>query len=75
MSFYDAGTVDADGNPINFHYQLVQFTKNLTGEAYQEIDNNGSVVRFTDMQGNTIVVDVVEYYVADSNPPRPIWGT
>ena len=102
MTFWDAGTLDVNGNAINYHYQLVQFTippqiasvenvtemgKSLIGnpnpilietpvQAYQEIDANGNIIRFTDMSGNTLTsLPTTEYYICDTNPPRPIWGT
>ena len=59
----------------NYHYQIVTFTKGYDGQAYQEVDVNSNVVRFTDMDGNTIPIGVVEYSISDPNPPQPSWGT
>lgn len=74
MTFYDAGTVDEKNNPINYHYQIITFTKGMNGIAYQEVDSNGQVIRFTDIDGNSFSVGIVEYFVSDSNPLRPLWG-
>jgi len=54
-------------------YILCQFQYGYEGQLYQEI-NNGSVVRLTDLDGNTLeLTGNYGYFVIDSNPPRPIW--
>lgn len=56
-------------------YILIQFTLGWDFQAYQEI-SNGSVVRITDLEGNTLVYPefAVESIVVDGNPPRPTWA-
>lgn len=73
MTFYDAGTVDENGVQRNFHYQLAKFSDET--ELYQEVDTNGYVTRFLDMNGNVVdSLPTTEYGIIDSNPPRPSWG-
>jgi hypothetical protein len=44
-------------------------------EGYQEI-YEGYVQRLTDLDGNTLeLVDNYGYYITDTNPPFPSWGT
>jgi hypothetical protein len=58
----------------NFEYILCEFTYGATGTFYQEI-SYGSVVRNTDMDGNTIEIPIPSSaIVINSNPPRPIWA-
>ncbi len=74
MSFYDAGTIDTNGNAINFHYQIATFTDGT--QLYQEIDPNGNMMRFADMNGNTVIaLPTAEYSITDTWPARPSWGT
>lgn len=56
-------------------YILIQFTLGWDFQAYQEI-SNGSIVRLTDLDGNTLDYPdfPVESNVIDANPPRPIWA-
>ena len=56
-------------------YILIQFTLGWDFQAYQEV-SNGSVVRITDLEGNTLVYPEfgVESIVVDGNPPRPTWA-
>lgn len=56
-------------------YILIQFTKGWDFQAYQEI-SNGSLVRITDLEGNTLEYPnfPVESSVLDINPPKPTWA-
>ena len=56
-------------------YILIQFTYGWDFQAYQEI-SNGSVVRITDLDGNTLETPTfgVESVVVDANPPKPTWA-
>ena len=55
-------------------YILCQFQYGYDGQLYQEI-SNGTVIRLTDLDGNTLVFDdEYGYFVINSNPPRPIWA-
>jgi hypothetical protein len=57
-----------------FEYILCEFEYGYEGKLYQEI-NNGVVIRFTDLDGNTLDLSgEYGYFVVDSNPPRPIWA-
>jgi len=57
------------------NYILIQFTFGWDFQAYQEI-NNGSLVRITDLDGNTLIYPdyPVESRVVDINPPKPTWA-
>ena len=57
------------------NYILIQFTFGWDFQAYQEI-NNGSLVRITDLDGNTLTYPdyPVESHVVDINPPKPTWA-
>jgi len=57
-----------------FEYILCEFQYGYEGQLYQEI-NNGTVVRLTDLDGNSLELqNEYGYYVVDSNPPRPTWS-
>jgi hypothetical protein len=57
-----------------FEYILCEFQYGYEGQLYQEI-SNGTVVRLTDLNGNSLELqNEYGYYVIDSNPPRPIWS-
>jgi hypothetical protein len=44
-------------------------------EGYQEI-YEGYAQRLTDLDGNTLeLVDNYGYFITDTNPPFPSWGT
>jgi len=73
MAFYDAGTTNENGETLNFHYQIARFVDG--SEFYQEINANGEIVRFTDMDGNTVTPSGTDYSIPFPNPPRPSWGT
>ena len=54
-------------------YILIKFEYGMEGTAYQEI-SNGVVIRYTDMDGNTIELPQnVGSHVIDPNPPRQPW--
>lgn len=55
-------------------YTLCQFEYGYTGTFYM-ICSNGQVVRYADMDGNTLdLVPHYGYFVIDSNPPLPSWA-
>lgn len=55
-------------------YLLIEFTLGLECQAYQEIEN-GVVIRYTDLQGNTLALpEVTESYVVDKNYVTPEWA-
>lgn len=57
-----------------FDYILCQFQYGYEGQLYQEI-NQGTVVRLTDLEGNTLdLIEEYGYFVIDSNPPKPTWA-
>ncbi len=57
-----------------YTYILCEFEYGYTGQFYQEIDN-GQVIRNTDLDGNTLVLEnAYGAYVIDPEPPRPIWA-
>lgn len=55
-------------------YILIEFTKGLECQAYQEI-NEGQLVRYCDLDGNTLVLpEVTESIVINASPGLPSWG-
>lgn len=55
-------------------YILIEFTFGLNCQAYQEVEN-GYVVRYTDLDGNTLELpEVTESRVINANPPIPEWA-
>jgi hypothetical protein len=58
-----------------YHYILCEFTYNLSGQFYQEVDEFGNIVRMTDLDGNTIFPEG-SYCAAviDPEPARPEWA-
>lgn len=55
-------------------YILCEFEYGYYGKLYQEI-NNGQVVRYTDLDGNTLILEnSYGYKIIDVNPEKPIWG-
>lgn len=59
-----------------FSYIGIVFTKGLGCSAYQEINAAQQVVRYCDLDGDTLdVPDVTESNVIDADPPFPPWGT
>jgi len=57
-----------------FEYILCEFNYGYEGQLYQEI-SNGSVVRYTDLDGNTLILEgSYGYNVINEFPERPIWA-
>jgi hypothetical protein len=57
-----------------FEYILCEFNYGYEGQLYQEI-SNGSVVRNTDLDGNTLTLEgSYGYSVINEFPERPIWA-
>jgi hypothetical protein len=57
-----------------YEYILCEFEYGYEGQLYQEI-LNGSVIRLTDLDGNTIELDGdYGYYVINEFPDKPSWG-
>jgi hypothetical protein len=55
-------------------YILCEFEYGYSGQLYQEI-YNGNVIRYTDLDGNTLNLDgEYGYHIIDINPERPIWA-
>lgn len=58
-----------------YTYILCDFEYGFEGFFYQEVDEYGSVVRMTDLDGNTLdPTGSYGAFVVDANPPRPIWA-
>lgn len=56
-------------------YIKIRFTKGLQQDAYQEVDDNDVVVRYCDLDGNTLTPpSITESYVLNAAPLRPAWG-
>jgi hypothetical protein len=57
-----------------FEYILCEFEYGYEGQLYQEI-SNGSVIRLTDLDGNTLTLEgSYGYRVINSTPERPVWA-
>lgn len=57
------------------YYILVNI--NGVGEAYQEITRYGNVVRYTDLEGNTLFTSIpsgVSSSVINATPTQPLWA-
>ncbi len=55
-------------------YILCEFEYGYDGKLYQEI-KNGNLVRYTDLDGNTLTLEgAYGYHIIDINPERPIWA-
>jgi len=55
-------------------YILCEFEYGYEGQLYQEI-YNGSVLRYTDLDGNTLTLDgEYGYHIVDIAPERPLWS-
>lgn len=55
-------------------FQYGQATNGYSGNFYLE-NLNGDVLRYTDLDGNTLdLVIPYGYNIIDSNPPRPSWA-
>lgn len=59
-----------------YNYILCEFEYGYDGSFFQEIDENGNIVRMTDMDGSTLDLDIIPYgaKVINDNPIRPIWA-
>lgn len=57
-------------------YTLCQFEYGYEGTFYQESGMNGEgLIRFTDLEGNTLNLEGnYGYKVIDNNPPKPTWA-
>ena len=57
-----------------YEYILCEFEYGYEGQLYQEI-SNGSVLRYIDLDGNTLTLDgEYGYRIININPERPIWA-
>jgi hypothetical protein len=57
-----------------YEYILCEFEYGYEGQLYQEI-LNGSVIRLTDLDGNTMGLEGdYGYYVINEFPDKPSWG-
>jgi|Laugresbdmm110sd_1035091.scaffolds.fasta_scaffold451554_2 hypothetical protein len=57
-----------------FEYILCEFEYGYEGQLYQEI-SNGSVIRLTDLDGNTLTLEgSYGYRVINPTPERPVWA-
>lgn len=55
-------------------YILCEFEYGYEGQLYQEI-NQGVVIRYTDLDGNTLeLIGDYGYKIINVNPERPIWA-
>lgn len=57
-------------------YLLIEFTKGLQTQAYQEISDDGqTVLRFLDLSGNELVLpEVTESHVVLQEYQHPEWS-
>ena len=53
-------------------YIIVQFKDGTP--AYRECDPQGNIVRYTDVNGNTINTNETPVEIVDGNPQFPSWG-
>lgn len=57
-----------------FEYILCEFEYGYEGKLYQEI-SNGNVIRYTDLDGNTLNLDgEYGYNIVNITPERPLWS-
>lgn len=55
-------------------YYLCEFEYGYDGQFYQEI-SNGQVVRYTDLNGNTLTLEgAYGCKIINLNPEIPVWG-
>jgi hypothetical protein len=55
-------------------YILWEFEYGYTGQVYQEI-NNGQVIRYCDLDGNTLTLEgEYGYTLINVTPERPSWA-
>ena len=65
-----------------YNYILCEFEYGYNGNFYQEINENGIVIRMTDLDGSTLDIpqagedNYIPYgaKVLNDNPKRPIWA-
>jgi len=65
-----------------YNYILCEFEYGYNGSFYQEIDENGNVIRMTDLDGLTLnlpnagELNCIPYgaKVINDNPKRPTWA-
>ncbi len=56
-------------------YIKIEFTKGLQCQAYQEVDAEGIVVNYKDMNGNILELPLdCESSVLEDSPELPEWG-
>ena len=56
-------------------YILVEFTDGLEQQAYQEVDDNGNLVGYKNLDGSLLELPTNhECRVIDSSPEFPVWG-
>ena len=54
-------------------YYLCEFEYGYEGQFYQVV-SNGQVVRYTDLNGNTLTLEgAYGCRMINSNPERPVW--
>lgn len=57
-----------------YEYYLCEFEYGYEGQMYQEV-SNGQVIRYTDLNGNTLTLEgSYGYSVIDINPEKPSWA-
>ena len=55
-------------------YYLCEFEYGYEGQFYQVV-SNGQVVRYTDLNGNTLTLEgAYGCRIINSNPERPVWA-
>jgi len=55
-------------------YILCEFEYGYSGQLYQEI-SNGNLIRYTDLDGNTLVLEgEYGYNIVNITPERPLWS-
>lgn len=65
-----------------YRYILCRFEYGYSGNFYQEVDENGNLVRMTDENGTTLVIPLYDEpncipygaSVINDNPERPSWA-
>jgi hypothetical protein len=58
-----------------YSYILCEFEYGYNGNFYQEIDENGNVIRMTDLDGSTLDLSIsYGAKVVNDNPIRPVWA-
>lgn len=59
-----------------YSYILCEFEYGYKGNFYQEVDENGNVIRMTDLDGSTLELGTKPYgaKVINDNPTKPTWA-